>query len=875
VAPRDPEGSAPATHDPQASGEPVGSGPGRTVVIALCAAALALAASFVAAVGPARGEHAEYSWPPPTLPAKTPREGWYAPLPLLNRVPASIDVHLPCTLSPPLRKGGPTTVLSTTRRSQNSGALEILLESHSLRYRVGASELARVPWPKSCPLQVALQQGELRLPGRAFPLHLGTPGEMPIVTGLFTRLDIRHGAPPQVLVQTRVYATSQTTRQVIAAVLAVLLACAALLLVAGVDPWRNPFPALRRALRGAWDARHPTDAVVVGVLLVWWIIAPTFTDDGWVWVENRTFSDLGQISLYYDDWALNSPIGYWLTWLGHWVVGSTNDLVFMRLLALATLLASWPLCRWCLHRVAPGSTHASAPWTLAAVFLLGATAWGMTLRPEPVVSLLALACLAGMLSFALRPAFVSLQIALLSAGLAIAVHPVGILGAAPVVAGGMHVIGWLRTGGRTLLMSFAALVLAGLALALVVLALGADLTTRLNDANLLGQADLYNEPWWREFVRYLRFDERGGGTAIRRLSLAAFLLSVLALLTRSRATRTGVMLLPARSVALGLLLLAFVPSKWPWHFGALATIGAVAVAAEAERIAREQLALGRSIRPIATLVLVATVTLWSWGATGDWSSLDLQEASWSWVFGFWGYPWWFVMLALASAITPITVLLRHRTSHSYLSKAGFGWSIAIVSLAAVGLTAAILLLDMAGSPWSPGRQNLDALATRSSCGLAHQLAGDTLLAERIGDDATRTLIAPSLTTYFPCATIPKIDGGLVELPELAIRDLTKGPLFWDRGPFSAAEDLYGSKSVGHGPVGDGVEVYSVDARITGFARVEATRLLGDSRQSGSLLTLAPSGTSPSVRPGVDSAATLRGPLGATASGFVSITSARR
>ena len=48
-------------------------------------AVAALVLAVVAAVGPARAEHAEYAWPPERLPNESPSDGWYAPLPLLTR----------------------------------------------------------------------------------------------------------------------------------------------------------------------------------------------------------------------------------------------------------------------------------------------------------------------------------------------------------------------------------------------------------------------------------------------------------------------------------------------------------------------------------------------------------------------------------------------------------------------------------------------------------------------------------------------------------------------------------------------------------------------------------------------------------------------
>ena len=198
-------------------------------------------------------------------------------------------------------------VLATARRAQTAGALRIVRVNDALRISVGASEIAEVPWPESCPLRVEVADGELRLPGRAVRLRTGALENMPILTGLFTGLDIRAGEPPQVVVRTRDYATSWTARQFVAGGLAVALVCAVLILLARPRR-RRLLASLRRGIRSAWAARDRTDAAVVGVLLVWWIVAPTLFDDGWLWVQLRAFDDLGKPDFYYDMWGVGLPL---------------------------------------------------------------------------------------------------------------------------------------------------------------------------------------------------------------------------------------------------------------------------------------------------------------------------------------------------------------------------------------------------------------------------------------------------------------------------------------------------------------------------------------------------------------------------------------
>ena len=561
----------------------------------------------------------------------------------------------------------------------------------------------------------------------------------------------------------------------------------------------------------------------MGVLLVWWIVAPTVFDDSWQWVVLRLFGDLGSLGSYFDNWGVDSPTGHWLEWLRHWTVRATNDdLVFMRLPSLLAILASWPLSRWCFRHVVPGGTIRWVRWTLAGAFLVNVTAWSMTLRTEPFVSLLTLVGFAAMVSFVRVPRLAPLAVAVPAVVFAATAHPAGLVAASPMLAATPEMIRWLRSGVRRLPLAFGALALAGLTLALVVFTLDADLQTRIGDARLLREGEFHNEPWWREYIRYTQFDEFGGATAARRLSLALLLLSVAAWLTRSRHARTGVLTLPARSVAVALVLLAFTPSKWPWHFGALAAVGAVATAAEVARLIRVRTQPGRvPVRSICALVVVGAAALWSWRAPGSWSSLDLQKARWNDGFGVKGYGWMVVALILAAVLT-IRKRRRLRAGQRLdRLPAIVGWAVPVVSFAVVVVTVTILLIDAAISPWSPTRQNLEALAGGGSCGLAHQLHGNGDVVDLLEAPESPTLLVPPVGVYFPCTTIPSIVGGVVEIPRLIVFESSPWPLYGRDGPLAAISDLYQLEGIARGP--RGVEVHSVVDDVPGYVRVDVVR----------------------------------------------------
>jgi hypothetical protein len=145
------------------------------------------------------------------------------------------------------------------------------------------------------------------------------------------------------------------------------------------------------------------------------------------------------------------------------------------------------------------------------------------------------------------------------------------------------------------------------------------------------------------------------------------------------------------------------------------------------------------------------------------------------------------------------------------------WAIPIAALAFVGNTIVGLSLDASRSNWSPARQNLEALAGRASCGLADQLGGG--VAKTMRDRGTTTLLVPSLALFFPCATVPRIRNGVVQIPKLVAYEGVPWPLQVKDGPFAAVADLYTTQKIAQGP--RDVEVLEVSDTVPGFTRADA------------------------------------------------------
>jgi hypothetical protein len=637
---------------------------------------------------------------------------------------------------------------------------------------------------------------------------------MPIVTGLFSQLDLREGAQPSITVTSRDYSTSAAASQIVAGIAAVILALLALWRMSSVR-LRTPDRVFARGL-DALRGRDRIDAAVVSVLVAWWIVAPTHVDDGWIWAQDRVFTDFGQVTFYFDFWGVIAPLGYWLTWLGQWVVGSSADLVFMRLPVLGVLLTSWFVSRKCLSLSVGAQAGPRALWVLGTTFLVGAVAWGMTLRPEPVVALLALVSLWTMLSFARVPRTASLAVATIAVALAVSAHPTGVVVLAPLAAAAPLVFRTLRAR-RVLAGTIAGLALVGLSLTVVLVFLQADWAHFAADTKIARAGTTHKFSVLDEYIRYTDFDQAGAGQPLPRLALGLMILSFVAVLTRVRSHLSSVSVLPAWSVGLGMASLAVIPSKWPWHFGALVALTAVAVAAEFERLVGENSRLG-TVRRVAAAGAVFAIVLFAWTAPGvTVTAIGFQNINWADAFNA---ETWLVAACLASVgVAWATLAARRRRQPAGRLARSTAWMLVGLSATAISFTIGLHIVDAVRSPWTPARQNLHALAGVSDCGLADHLGRDAIV-QKIEDPATATIAHPAVGLYVPCARIPRIERGIVELPSVVVTHSLSD--FIDRdSPFAAADDLYGfRRTLGPRPYRS-VDFEVVVPEVPGYVRADA------------------------------------------------------
>lgn len=703
----------------------------RRVRVAEVLAFVGLVAALVGALGPAERVRSTYSWPPRPLPEGAPSRLWYTPLVLIRHRPEAISAVLPCALPPALPSADrPVTVMATARSPSLNNGFAVTKLDGRLIFRIGGHVLSQVtlePVPTSeaeCSYRLRLGGGRWSLEGG--PRQVAFAGgleEMPVVSGLFSQLDLRSPNSPSIEVTTAAHSSRTSLRQTLAWLLAALSIGVALLLVA-LERRPQPWKTMRHIARAAGSSAHPADALVAVVLLVWWVLSPAFWDDGWIAAKQRVFESSRGFSTYYISFGANAPLGYWLDWAQHWLTQSTSALLVQRLPTLFCLAATWLLCRWIFARVLAGGGGGGrvALWTLASAFLVSAMAWGMTLRPEPQVALLVTGVMACAVRFQERQTTSPLALAAILVPLALMAHPAGLVSLAPLLVLAPDLYRWVRTR----IAVAATVVSSSLALLAMLSFVGADLEQRRADTRLIASYDETGNVGVGEIARYALLTEGTTGTPLRRASVALMVLALLAFLLRRRRDRQPLLDFPAASVAVSLVLLFATPSKLPWHFGALLGFISLAAASEALRLRTEaERAHGWRLWPFIALVFTLLAIAWSWSLRNSWNAVDLRSLDWTP-----GFERWITAPTLAIAV-PVVVLAaqiaiaRARGQHARLPQIPWrlvSWTAPLLAVPLLLFTVVVLAADTAKTDsWTLARQNLGVLRGDVGCGLADDL----------------------------------------------------------------------------------------------------------------------------------------------------------
>ena len=347
--------------------------------------------------------------------------------------------------------------------------------------------------------------------------------------------------------------------------------------------------------------------------------------------------------------------------------------------------------------------------------------------------------------------------------LAVTGHHAGVVALAPAVAVAPSLLRFARAKPA----ASATLVTAGLAVFITLVSVGSDAKQRRDDASATSALLALPDTWRDEHHRYIRLSHSPTATPLRRASVALAALSLAAFALRRRRSARGLSDIPAATLAAALLLLIATPTKWPWHFGVLIGLIAVAAGTEAAWYGREA---ARSTRlQLRHFVLVAGVciaALWSWSIRGVWNAVDVRTLDW--------YPAFesHVPLAVLAAALPLALLFAlvlesvrdSGQRHFYGAAARVGsWAAPVLVVPIIAFTVAILATDAAKmSTWTLARQNVDTLRGDLRCGLADdelvkapRPARGVVPLARILERSDPELVLPNLLLYFPCTHLPE------------------------------------------------------------------------------------------------------------------------
>ena len=596
--------------------------------------------------------------------------------PLVSGAPRVLDISVPCSAMATLPPGGGLVVSTLPTGGMDNGKNGLFVRADKdvvvVAFRDSVAAVAQ---------RSAIAAGGCSVlhvwadAGGAHADFVGIPGasgilpseKKPQVGGIFTDLKV----PPQpglsalVDVDTR-FITAPTAVKKVVMVVGVLAVLIAILAMAALDrrsrgedafiSWRSAIAWLSRyrpqAHRATWwrvgAVTWLTDVGVIGTLLLWHVIGPTSSDDGYNLTIARVAPKAGYVANYYRYFGTTeAPFDWYLAVLAKLASVSTAG-VWMRIPATLAGIACWLIIgHWMLRRLGPGrgglGTNRVAVLTAGAVFLAAWLPFNNGLRPEPLIALGVL--VTWMLverAIALQrlaPAAVAIIVAMLTVTLA----PQGLIAVAALLTGARAIETIIRRRRATDgLLAPLAVLAASLSLILVVVFRSETLAAVAESARIKYKVGP-TIAWYQDWLRYyfLTVESNPDGSMSRRFAVLVLLLCLFGMLVvlLRRGRVPGLASGPAwrliGTTAVGLLLLTFTPTKWAVQFGVFAGLAGALGAVTAFAVAR----IGLHTRRNLTLYITALLFVLAWATSGI--------NGWFYV-GNYGVPWYDIQPVIAS-----------------------------------------------------------------------------------------------------------------------------------------------------------------------------------------------------------------------------------
>ena len=643
--------------------------------------------------------------------------------------PTELTVAVPCAvLRAAAERPDPVTVLATGPAGQgltvrtSAGAVEVVNDgSVAASGPVGAGD---------CATRITADAGGIAIDvgAKSVDLRTETPRVSEFTTGL---------SPAQVAgltVSARVSVPFETTPSTLKKLLIganVAAVLAALILLARAGPGRlkvRRAPALALRCRVALAS---VDCAVIAVLATWAIVGPLAVDDGWAAMIARSVVSTGEAGNYFRWWnAPETPFALSQQLLAPFTTVSFEPLWLRLPSTLLAVLTWWVLSRFVLSAALGGMWR--KPWLralAAACFLCAWLPFNLGTRPESYVAFGVTTVLA--LAWRARSP-IGLGWTVLAAAATIPISPTAVIVAGPLAVFAPRAIKTIRRFG------------VGQCLALLLCIATIAVTLIFADQTWSGLATATewhrhfgpSLPWYREpdRYRYLLGSDQLGSAAKRMPVLLSLALLPAALLAcarrrgRNRVDRAAVRL--AATLLIALAALAFVPSKWSYHLGALSGLFAAVTAVTAVMLAARarKLDFRTSAAAAAAGILVSAAAALAFSGPNAWWLPYLYTVRWpSGPITPKGVPldsvWFWLSVLLLAA-----VVFAAWPAASFRVRAGraLTYSPVAVLLAALSGVLALLLGSFTAAPLrqpagSLAMANLHWLRGQQACGLADDI----------------------------------------------------------------------------------------------------------------------------------------------------------
>ena len=632
--------------------------------------------------------------------------------PLVSGAPKSLDVTIPCSAVASLPADGGLVFSTIPPGGIDAGRNGLFVRANADVVYVAFRDTVAAVAPRQDVNRGACS--ELRLwanVGAVGADFVGIPGatgtlsvdKRPQVAGVFTDLrgPVQSGLNARIDVDTR-FITSPTALKTLVMALGVVCVVGSIIALALLDrvSGRRPPRARRRVGWATWVG----DLGVIGGLLVWHIVGPQSSDDGYNLTMARVAGEAGYTANYYRYFgASEAPFDWYQSVLAHLASISAAG-VWMRLPATLAGIGTWLIVSRCLlprlgRRVAANRV---ATWTAAAVFLAAWLPFNNGLRPEPLIAFAVVAVL--MLvewtlgTRRLWPAAVAVVIAMFSVTLA----PQGLVAVAPLLVGARGITRIISARRRTDGLAATLLpLLASVSLVSVIVFRDQTLATVAESVRIkyvVGPTI----PWYQEFLRYyfLTVEDSVDGSLTRRFAVLVLLLCVfgliVVLLRRGRVPGavSGPVWRLTGTTAVGLLLLTLTPTKWAVQLGAFAGLAGALGGVTAFAFAR----VGLHSRRNLALYVTALLFVLAWATSGI--------NGWFYV-GNYGVPWFdkqpviahfpvttiFLVLAIAGGLLAAWLHFRiDYAGHTQVADTGRNRALASTPLLVVAIIMVVLEL---------------------------------------------------------------------------------------------------------------------------------------------------------------------------------------